>query len=106
MPVGGGAPSSPFFYKNPQYLISLDHSKIFDKQKVMTMTMDAFLTYESAENASVRIFLCKSADSLNNKNHRGRIVNVDEKNIANHKELREAYKKGEAVSTCTMQGSQ
>lgn len=31
MPISGGSTSSPFFYKNPQYVVCLDPSKVIDK---------------------------------------------------------------------------
>lgn len=31
MPISGGNTSSPFFYKNPQFVVCLDPSKVIDK---------------------------------------------------------------------------
>jgi hypothetical protein len=36
MPVSGGPPSSPFFFKNPQFVVCLDTSQIIDKQAAIT----------------------------------------------------------------------
>ena len=46
----------------------------------------------------MRIFLCKATKE------KGTITAVDESNIANPKELKDAYKKCEAVSTCMLNG--
>jgi hypothetical protein len=48
----------------------------------------------------VRLFVAKSGDSENSKGHRGRVFQVDEKNVANPKELKDAYKAGDAASNC------
>ena len=56
------------------------------------------LTYDSNENASVRLFLCKSSDNG------GRVTTVSDQNIANPKELKDPYKKMEAVSHSILHG--
>lgn len=68
--------------------------------------VDTLVTYQSTVEASaVRIFVAKPGDSEISKGHRGRVFQVDEKNIANIKELKDPYKKGEGVSSCQMQAS-
>lgn len=60
------------------------------------------LTYDSSKGSSVRLFLCKTPDG--EANTKGRITSPSESNIANPKELREAYRSNEAVSHCILQG--
>lgn len=45
--MSGGAPSCPFFYKNPQYAICLDSSKIIDKQSILGLQNEVIVTYNS-----------------------------------------------------------
>lgn len=72
MPVSGGTPSDPFFYKNPQYLIMIDMNKVLDKTKIPALDIDVVLTYDSNNKGSVKLFLCKAGAAENNKGHRGR----------------------------------
>lgn len=80
MPISGGTPSCPFFYKNPQYLVMLDHCKFVDKAKILQTKVDVVLTYDSKDKASVKLFLCKSGVNDNNQGHRGRVTQVNEAN--------------------------
>jgi hypothetical protein len=88
--INGGRRSDPFFYKNPQFLIRFDLSKyVGDKQKLLSMQIEAEVHYQSASGNEnkVHLYLCKSADQDISKGHRGLVFSVDEKNIANPKEI-------------------
>jgi hypothetical protein len=76
----------------------VDQAKYIDKSKLMTAMIDVSLTYDSALDSSVRLHICKSGESETAKGHRGRVHDVNEKNIANPKELKLPYT-SDAVST-------
>jgi len=99
LPVNGGPPTSPFFYKNPQYAICLDPNFIIDKQKAITAQTEVLVTYKSTDEASVRVFLCKAGE------HSGRATGVDETNIVNQKELKEAFRPIEGVANGIITGA-
>lgn len=92
LPVSGGTPNDPFFYKNPQYLLQLDHTKFVDKQKILSTQVDTILSFTSEKDASVKIYLCKPGDAPNSKGHRGRIFNASEKICADPSEHKAHYK--------------
>lgn len=56
---GGGVPSSSAFFKNPQFLISLDKSKCINPNNVRPF--DVLFSYESSnKDTTVKLFLCYS----------------------------------------------
>lgn len=104
MKPSGGPPNSPFFYKNPQFLIGLDQNLFIDKSRILSTNIDAMITWDCNTESSVRLFLCKPGEHSNNKNHKGRISYVDSDNIAVAKDLKIPYSKGEAAAACMMSG--
>ena len=99
LPISGGTPSCPFFYKNPQYLVMLDQNKFIDKAKILQTKVDVVLTYDSKEKASVKLFLCKSGVCDNNQGHRGRVTQVNEANSPFPEQMKTAYRQGEFVAS-------
>jgi hypothetical protein len=61
----GGTPSSPFFYKNPQYLIKVDY------YKAITKPIELKILYESEGNPDncINIFVTKP-------NHNKRVLSI------------------------------
>lgn len=58
---GGGVPSSPFFYKNPQFLISTDRSKVVNWPVNSKIPFQALFTYTARDDKThVKAFLCNS----------------------------------------------
>lgn len=105
MPLSGGTPSCPFFYKNPQYLVMLDQNKFIDKAKLLQTKVDVVITYEASQKASVKLYLCKSGVSDNNQGHRGRVTQVTEANSATPEQLTSHYKAGEFVVSAAIEGA-
>ena len=62
--VGGGTPSCMTFYKNPQYLISIDKEK-FKNPAHVNKFFDIQVTYKTKdENTSFKLFLCHAAKGV------------------------------------------
>lgn len=60
---GGGAPNSPSFYKNPQFFISTDRSKVLNFAAVKSKAFDVLFSYTNSsggEKTSIKQFLCKA----------------------------------------------
>mmetsp|Transcript_9346 Transcript_9346/g.14130 ORF Transcript_9346/g.14130 Transcript_9346/m.14130 type:complete len:140 (+) Transcript_9346:2060-2479(+) len=105
MKANGGKPSCPFFYKNPQFSVTLDTDRItVDKQKMLSVKTNLLLTYTDTFGSSVRLFLLKPGICDNTKNHKGRVSHVDSKNFANPSEEADAYRQGEGVATAVLEG--
>lgn len=64
----------------------VDPQKMVDKVKAISGHTEVILSYTSNEKASVKVFLCKAGPNL------GRVSTADLDNIANMKELKDAYK--------------
>lgn len=105
--LSGGTPNDPFFYKNPQYVVQLDHSKFLDKAKVLQTNVDAVLslTSNAGTDASVKLFLCKAGEDEISKGHRGRVFGVSERNTVTRENLKAAYKPGEFAMQCKLSGA-
>lgn len=99
IPVSGGTPSDPFFYKNPQFLVQIDQTKFLDKSKILNTQVETMLSYTSNQDASVKLFLCKTKVNDNSKGHNGRVFQVNEDNIATKEIYKAAYKPGECISS-------
>ena len=75
---GGGVPSSPFFYKNPQFLISADRSKVVNWAVNSKIPFQALISYTCRDSAThVKAFLCNS--NLNNY----RISTINDETVVN-----------------------
>ena len=75
---GGGVPSSPFFYKNPQFLISTDRSKVVNWAVNSKIPFQALFSYTCRDSAThVKAFLCNS--NLNNY----RISTINDETVVN-----------------------
>lgn len=58
---GGGVPSSPFFYKNPQFLLSIDRNKILNWAVNSKIPFQALISYTTNDSKThVKAFLCNS----------------------------------------------
>lgn len=61
----------------------------------MTTVSEAILSYEStSDEVSTKLFLCKSSESGNSKNHFGRIFHINEKIMVDINNLNDAYRAG------------
>jgi len=61
----------------------------------LTTVSSAILSYESSnDEVSVKLFLCKSSEAGNSKNHLGRIFNINEKIIVDINNQSDAYRAG------------
>ena len=61
----------------------------------MTTVSEAILSYESSnDDVSTKIFLCKSSEAGNSKNHLGRIFHINEKIMVDVNNLNDAYRAG------------
>jgi hypothetical protein len=59
--VGGGVPSSNLFYKNPQYIMWLDQSKLKNKAHA-ALPLELMITYMAKDDkGAVKAFLCKAS---------------------------------------------
>jgi hypothetical protein len=63
------------------------------------------LTYESSQQSSVKLYLCKSGVCDNNQGHRGRVTQVTEANSATADQLTSPYKQGEFVISTQIEGA-
>ena len=54
---GGGTPNSPFFFKNPQFCITVDKSKILNPAAVKDLSFLA--RYQTTDATEVKMFLAK-----------------------------------------------
>jgi len=60
---GGGVPSDPGFYSNPQFCFYLDKERCFNGG-VGVEQMNVICSFESSSEASVKLFLCKANASF------------------------------------------
>ena len=59
---GGGVPSSPVFYQNPQFLVACDRSKVVNWAVNSKIPFDALFSYSTNDSSvHVKAFLCHSS---------------------------------------------
>ena len=60
--AGGGVPSSPMFYQNPQFLINIDRSKVINWAVASKTPFDTLFSYTTNDpNTHIKSFLCNSS---------------------------------------------
>lgn len=85
--AGGGVPSSPTFYQNPQFLICCDRTKVINWDVNSKKPFDALFSYTTTDpKTHVKTFLCKSTTG----NYR--ISTINDETIVNIKQKSEPYK--------------
>lgn len=84
---GGGVPSSNVFYKNPQFLIQCDRTKVVNWAVNSEKPFDCVISYSCAsETSNVKAFLCYS----NKGNYR--ISTINDQTIVDKSQKNEPYK--------------
>lgn len=85
--LGGGVPSDPTFYANPQFSFYLDKTKCFNGGTGVD-AMNVILSYESTSGASVKLFLLKANASFK------RFTHITEENLFDRETKNSKYKPG------------
>lgn len=84
---GGGVPSSPIFYKNPQFFVSCDRTKVPNWAANCKTPFDCLISYTSADpNVHVKTFLCHA--TLGNY----RISTINDETIVDKAVKSDSYK--------------
>ena len=85
--AGGGVPSSPLFYQNPQFLISCDRSKIVNWATASKVTFDTLFSYTTTDSKThIKTFLCHSTAG----NYR--ISTINDETVVHMAQKKEPYK--------------
>ena len=85
--AGGGVPSSPLFYQNPQFLISTDRSKIVNWPLVSKVAFDCLFSYTTTDaKTHIKTFLCNSSAG----NYR--ISTINDETVVHMAQKKEPYK--------------
>lgn len=85
--AGGGVPSSPLFYQNPQFFISCDRQKVLNWAVASKTPFDTLFSYTTNDaNTHIKTFLCHSGAG----NYR--ISTINDETVVNMSQKSEPYK--------------
>jgi len=84
---GGGVPSSPLFYQNPQFLINCDRTKVVNWAAASKTPFDALFSYTTNDaKTHIKTFLCHSSAG----NYR--ISTINDETVVHLAQKKEPYK--------------